>query len=478
MSQTGRFLLTSLLLVATAFAADRTKPELSEPEPWVAKSVQSFKLSNGLPVYVYPKPGPALVSLQTLVTKGWADDPNGQAGLTHLLGSVLEEGAGGREALALAEALELLGADLSVWTDHHGMGLSLDVTTDQFDAAAAIFRDVLLKPDFPEAEIERAKNRYVNGLIAAYDEVGRIGRTVFFNQIYGAEHPYGQLPSRGWPQYRALTRDQLRAFHRAHFHAGNMAMVVSGALSAAEVKTKLEALFGSIPAKEATAGVVPKPPKEGKRRIVLVDKPGAAQSYLGLGHLGVPLDSPDYYAVQVMNTILGGTFASRLNQNIREENGYAYNAYSYFVNRLGVGPFYARSDVQTDATAAAVGEFFNEFTRMRKDLSEDDVRRAKNYLTLGYPGSFARVDQITGTYIDLLGKRRPVTMPETYTRAVNAVTLKDVRAAANKYLKPKNMLVVVVGDRAKVEAELKALKLGKVTVASIEQALGEKPSVE
>lgn len=481
MKQIKRWLTPFLVLLAgamPAWAEERKKPELGPPQAFVAPSVQQFKLSSGIPVYFYHKPGLPLVSMQTWVFTGSAHDPDGHRGLADLTAGMMEEGAGGRDALALAEAFEVLGADFSVSSELHGIAVSLNVTTDQFDAAAAVYRDVLLNPDFPEAEIKRSKGSYVNSLIQRYDAVGSIGRAVFFNQLYGDRHPYGVLATKAWPEYRALTRKHLRAFHQDHFHAGNMAVVVAGAVERDALQTKLDALFLNLPTKKQPLKPALPALKDGKRRIVLVDKPGASQSYLGIGRMGVAVDREDYYAARVMNTILGGSFASRLNQNIREEHGYAYNAYSYLVDRPGVGPFLARSDVQSDATAKAVQEFFNEFARMQKDLTEADVARAKNYLTLGYPSSFARVDYISELYMALLGNHRPVTVPEQYTQAVNAVTLKDVRQVAKKVLNSKKMLVVVVGDRATVEAELKALKLGPVTVLTVEQALGDKPKAE
>lgn len=468
-------MVVALLGTVTVGAVDRSKPELGEAQPFVAKPVQQFKLSNGLPVYFYAKPGLPLVSLKTWIGAGAAHEASGQYGLASLTATLMSEGAGGRDALALAEALEMLGARLSVDSTDHSIVAGLNTTVEHLAAAGEIYRDVLLKPDFPEAEINRAKESRLNRMLQMYDNPYGIGMSVFFNQVYGDKHPYGRLGTTGWNDFQALTRDQLKAFHQTHVHAGNMAVVVAGAIDTATLKTELEKLFGQVPAKKAAPEPTYKHLKPGKRRILLVDKPGAAQSFIGIGHLGVALDDKDYVAVKVMNTILGGSFASRLNQNIREEHGYAYNASSHFIDRAAVGPFLALSNVQTDATAPAVREFFNEFERMTQDVTQSDVDRAKNYLMLGYPSAFGAVDQISDLYSDLLDDGLPLSVPEHYTQAVAAVTLADVQRVAKKFLQPKNMLVLVVGDRAKVEEELKALKMGKLTIQSIEQALGEKP---
>lgn len=467
--------VVALLGTVSVGAVDRGKPALGQAQPFVAKPVQQFKLSNGIPVYFYAKPGLPLVSLKTWIGTGAAHEAAGQYGLASLTATLMTEGAGGRDALALAESLEMLGARLSISSTDHSIVAGLNTTLEHLAAAGEIYRDILLKPDFPEAELQRAKESRLNGLLQTYDDAYSIGMSVFFNQVYGDTHPYGRLDTKEWNDFSGLTRDQLTAFHQNHVHAGNMAIVVAGAIDATALQAELEKLFGQIPAKQAVAEPNHTHPKPSKRRILLVDKPGAAQSFIGIGHLGVALDDQDYAAVKVMNTILGGSFASRLNQNIREEHGYAYNASSHFIDRAAVGPFLAMSNVQTDATAPAVKEFFNEFERMTQDVTASDVDRAKNYLMLGYPSAFGAVDQISDLYSDLLDDGLPLSVPEHYTQTVAAVTLADVQRVAKKFLQPKNMLVLVVGDRAKVEKELKALKMGKLTVQSIEQALGEKP---
>ncbi len=217
---------------------------------------------------------------------------------------------------------------------------------------------------------------------------------------------------------------------------------------------------GAAPAPVA----IPPAPQLTSRHVYLIDKPGAAQSQIRIGWIGVPRSTPDYFALRVLNTILGGAFTSRLNTNLREVHGYAYGAASSFDMRLGAGPFYAAAGVQTDKTADALKEFFNELTRIHEPVGADELDKAKNYVALLLPRSFeterGAANAIAQTFVYDL----PADYFQTYAGRIRSVTSADVKRAADKYIQPDKFAVVIVGDRKTIEPGIAALNLGPLTV--------------
>jgi predicted Zn-dependent peptidase len=208
--------------------------------------------------------------------------------------------------------------------------------------------------------------------------------------------------------------------------------------------------------------------------VYIIDKPGAPQSQIIIGGVGVARSTPDYFPIEVMNTILGGSFSSRLNQNLREKHGYTYGAGSGFSMRLAPGPFSASAGVQTEVTAEALKEFFNELDAIRKAVPEGELARGKNYLALGFPSEFETSRQISGQLEELLTYKLPETYYATYVPNVQAVTAAQVQLAATKYILPGRFAVVIVGDRKAIEAPVRALNLGPVKVMTVDEALGPK----
>jgi predicted Zn-dependent peptidase len=217
---------------------------------------------------------------------------------------------------------------------------------------------------------------------------------------------------------------------------------------------------------------VPNAPQLTARQVYIVDKPGAPQSQIRIGGVGVPRSTPDYYAVQVLNTILGGSFSSRLNQNLREQHGYTYGAGSSFAMRVSAGPFAASSGVQTEVTADALKEFFNELNGILKPVPSAELARSENYVALSFPGEFETAGDIARKIEESIVHRLPEDYFTTYVSRIEAVTAGDVQRAARKYILPDRFAVVIVGDRKAIEAGVRALNLGPVKVMTIQDALG------
>jgi predicted Zn-dependent peptidase len=276
---------------------------------------------------------------------------------------------------------------------------------------------------------------------------------------------------------RSFTVEDLRGFHTAWFRPGNAVLVVVGDVRAASVLPLLEAAFGRW-----EAGATPTPrwgeaAQVRRRDIYLVDKPGAAQTEIIIGRIGVPRSTADYYALTVMNTILGGSFTSRLNNNLREDKGYTYGAGSSFAFDRLAGPFSARAAVHTAVTDKALAEFFKELRGIRERVPAEELDRAKNYVALRFPERFEAVSSVARQLGELYVYDLPADYYNQYTRRILAVTAADVQRVARQYVDPERVTVVLVGDRSKIEAGVRALRLGQVQTLTVEQVLGPVPVV-
>ncbi len=472
--------LALLLLAPSALAqVDRSAPPLPGPPPLLdAPEFERFELPNGLEVVLMEKHQVPLVQLTLLVRAGSVDDPAGKTGLASLALDMMDEGAGGRDALELADAVDFLGASLSTSAGLHTASVDLFTPLSKLADALPLMADVALRPDFSGEELERLRINRLTNLVQSHDEPNAIAAALYSRTLFGADHPYGVRTAGTEASLRGFTAADLQQFHRTYFHPANAALIVVGDVTRSSIEPALTAAFGSWQAGENPKAVVTPPRQVKGRTIYLVDKPGAAQSVIRIGRIGAARDTEDYYAMTVLNTILGGSFSSRLNQNLREDKGYSYGAGSSFGFRPVPGPFLATSAVQTDVTGPALAEFMTELRNIRNPIPADELDRAKNYEALQYPQSFQTVADVAGQIEDLLANALPADHFDTYQRRILAVTAADVQRAAKKYIDPDHLAIIVVGDRSIIEPQITALKLGKIEYLSVEDVLGPVPAME
>jgi predicted Zn-dependent peptidase len=253
------------------------------------------------------------------------------------------------------------------------------------------------------------------------------------------------------------------------FQPANAQLIVVGDVTPAEILPTLERRFGAWKSTGTVAkATLPAAPPPGDRTIYLVNKPGAAQSQIRIGLVGVPRNTPDYFALDVMNTVLGGSFTSRLNQNLREQHGYAYGASSGFAMRQFAGPFTAAAGVQTDKTVESLREFFKELDAIREPMPAADLERGRNYEALGFPSAFETLSGMAGELTSLAVYNLPETFFSDYVPKITAVTAADAQAAAQKYILPGHFAIVVVGDLSKIEAGIRAANFGPVKVLAVD----------
>lgn len=475
-----RIIIFSLIILSVgnlwAQKPDRaTPPALTTAKNLQLPAIQRFTLSNGLSVVLMEKHTVPLVQVNLLIETGGYDDPAGKEGLSNFTMDLLDEGTTSYSSLQLADEIEYLGATISTYSASFSSGITCSAPVARLDGALKLMAEMSLRPSLIESEVERVRKLRLNALLQNYDEPNVIARRAFDKLMFGASLPYGRFADER--SIKSYTRQDLINYHKTNFVTGGSTLIIVGDVAAASLKPLLEKYFSAYPQGQNSKPTKPIAPQVKGRTIYLVDKPGAAQSVIRIGRVGVPRSTPDYENIVVMNTILGGSFASRLNTNLRETHGYTYGAGSGFSFWTVPGPFAANSSVQTDVTGPALSEFFNEFKGIRNPIPEADLTRGKNYEALGYAGNFETNADIAGALAEMVLYRLPDTYFNTYVGKVLAVDKKGVEAAAKKYITPDNMLIVIVGDRQKIDEGVKKLKLGKITYLSIEDVLGKKPEL-
>jgi len=477
----------ALLALAAALAtsplqaqADRSKP----PKPGPVRSlklppVERLSLSNGMSVLLVGVHEVPVVEVILVVRAGATADPQGREGLAAMTADLLDEGAGGKDALALADAIDFLGATIGAGASWDASTVRLRVPVARLDDALALMADVALRPDFPEAELQRLRKQALTDLLQARDVPGAIASRALAQAVFGAGHRYGRPQAGGAAEIASFTVADLRAFHAARYTPTAASLVVVGDVTAA-VLPALEKAFGSWKASSGAPAppAVPAPRQLSSRSVWLVDKKEAAQSSLRLGRIGPSWPDQAYAPNEVMNTLLGGSFTSRLNDNLREQHGYAYGAGSRFRRNLAGGLFFVATDVQTDKTGPALGEVFKELDRILLPASPEEAERARNYAALGYAGDFETTSQLAQRMVDKLVYGLPDGFYEAFVPQALATDVAGLQKAARAAIDPKRLAVVVVGDRAKVEAPLRALNLGTLRVLSVDDVMGKAPTVD
>ena len=455
---------------------DRTRPPALGPAPLLnLPPIQKRMLSNGLPVWVIETHKVPLVQANLVVLAGSGDDPAGKFGVASMTAAMLDEGAGSRSALELADAVDFLGANLTTGSTFDESVVRLNVPALRLGDALPLMADVALHPTFPAQDLDRLRQERLTALLQARDDPQAIAPRAFQRIVFGAMHRYGTSATGTEGTLKSFTSMDLRAFHDAFYQPSNATLVVVGDIRIDEVVPMLEKSFGAWKSTGAVRRpAVPTAPQLTSGQIYLVDKPDAAQSVIQIGWVGVARSTPDYFKIQVTNTILGGSFSSRLNQNLREEHGYAYGAGSGFDMRLSAGTFVARAAVQTDKTADALHEFFNELNGIgAKPVGNDELTRAKNYLALSFPGQFETAGDLSQQIEDLIVYKLPDDYYQRYVPEIQKVTAADVQKTAMTYIQPSKFAVVVVGDRKVIEAGIRALKLPQpIRVMTVDEALG------
>jgi len=470
-----RFGLTLSLLLTSSIGAqtslDRDKIPPPGPAPQLrVPSWTTVKLANGATLVITPKRDLPLVNFAINFVGGAANfEAREKLGVAGFTAQMLSEGTPTRTADQLSEAQQMLGTNINPGVGQEGGSISFTALKDRFEPALGLVADMMLNPVFPEAALDRIRGRAIVGLTQQRDQPNAIAANVFAKVNYGDAHPYGSVTTEA--TLKAITRGDVVAFHKAYFRPGRAIITVTGDVDAAVVKAAVEKAFAAWPAGgERPAFDYPSPPPVKARTIYLVDKPKAAQSIFALGVPGPARDTPDYYAISVMNNILGQLFQSRLNHNIREEKGYSYGVSSRFGFGRGPGAFNAGGGIVTAKSDLALIEFMNEFRGVmgEKPFTDDEITQGKESLIQSMPQRFASVNALGNSVAAIFTQDLPQTYYQDYAAKINAVTREDLVRVAKKYIDIDHLNLVVVGDRSVIEAPLRATGIAPIVLLDVD----------
>jgi predicted Zn-dependent peptidase len=475
-SSAPSILSACLLAAATSLSAqtlDRTTPPtLSPPVALHLPPVSTEHLASGAALYLVEMHKVPLVQVTLRLRAGGRYD-GAHPGIASFTANMLTEGAGTRDAAGVASQIAYLGArlDADAGWDYTTVSLSTPVRT--LGAALDLMADLVLRPRFGAADIRREKNLRIADIVEARSEPSAMASLAFNAVVFPAGHPYHRPLEGDSSAVAAFDSASVRAFYRRTYVPRGAEFIVTGDITPAEAARQLNRHFAGWPAGTGTApvaatGATPAPEATA---ITLVNKTGAAQSAIIIGGPGVERSNPDFAALEVMNTLLGGSYSSRINQNLRETHGYTYGAGSDFVYRPLPGPFEAEAAVRTDVTDSSLAQFFIEFHSIRDSLVSDvELHRAINYINLGLPGQFETTDAMARNIGTLLTFHLPLDYYNGFASRISAITAADVQRVARRYLDPAHISVVVVGDVSVIRAGIESLGLGPVRIRPAEGA--------
>ena len=441
--------------------ADRTRlPALGETPAFHFPKLHKRRLGNGLRLWSVEQRALPVVTFLLIIPVGSAADPCTRHGLTALTGDMLDEGSGGRSAIDINEAVARIGAQFHTDVSADATALTLTTLAQFGSQALSLLGDCVVRPRLDARDFERVRQLRTMRLVQLRDLPPAIADRAFMHLLYGS-HPYGHVALGSEAALRDLSLDEVVAFHRAAYVPTEATLIAVGDISAADLQAMAEAALGgwgpagagtASSARLSEAGQVPlgAPSLE---RLAMVHREGAAQSELRIGHVGVARDTPDYHALIVLNTILGGQFVSRVNLKLRQEKGYTYGARTSFDFRRGPGPFQLQTSVQTGVTVDAIREAIGEMRNIREDWppTPQELDLARATLTRGYARNFETPEQIAYAIAQLVLYGLPDDYFDQFVANVHQVDGEAARAAARTYLDPDRATTVIVGDRDAIQ---------------------------
>jgi zinc protease len=453
-------------LVGSPRAQQSRWPSSNPPRPLAARDVKFppyhvQTLPNGLQVMAVLHHEQPVISIRMIVRAGGALDPAGKNGLADLASSVLTQGAAGKSANELNETVDFMGAVLGAGAGTDLSFVNMIVMKDGFEAGLRILSDVARRPNFANEEIERQRQQILSNLKVSLESPEFIANAVFRRLVYGF-HPYG-MPQIGTPEsLSSITRDDLVAYHQRNFVPNNAILAIVGDITDTEAFEGVKKVFGDWERGEVPAGSF-MPPPDPTRRIIVINKPDAVQTEVRVGHLGIRRNHTDYMALNLAIRILGGEGANRLHQVLRTERGLTYGASADFDTLKESGAFEASTNTRSDATGEVLRLMVDEFWRLQRErVGERELADAKAYLTGSFPLTIETPDAIATQVLNVLFYGLPVEQLESFRQRVNAVTVDEVERVARYYLRPDRLSIVLVGNVAAFEGQLRRLGFDKI----------------
>lgn len=446
---------------------DRSRlPEPGPPRPFQFPRIDKSLLPNGLRVWTVGHPAIPLVTFMLLLRRGSADDPPGKDGLAAITLDMLDEGSGGRSAIDMHEALGRLGARLDSDIGSDAMLLGLTGLSRFTGPSLTLLADIAARPALSEADFARVRQLRLHRLTQLRDVPGAVADRAFVRLLYG-DHPYGHTSLGNEQTLGLMTVEDVRAFHQAAMRPSDATLVATGDCDHDDIVRLAAAAFagweGAVSGEAAARTAVPRP-----ARLNIVPRAGAPQSELRIGHVAVPRDTPDYHALVAANAVLGGQFVSRINQNLREDKGFTYGAYTAFEFRRLPGPFALHCSVQTAATGRAIEESLSEIAAIRgpRPATREELALGVAALTRGYARNFETAEQIARAVAQLALYDLPDDYFAEFVPRVERVTVDDVTEVTARHLDPERLTTLIVGDLDRIAGDLADLGLGEPVILS------------
>lgn len=447
-------------------SVDRTRaPSPSALRPFDVPPVETRRLAGGFPVQVVRLPRLPVVTAALVLPVGEAALGAERAGLADLTADALEGGTKRRSGTAMAEALEAIGADASVSAGWDSTVASLSCLADQLDEGLDLLVEMVLAPAFPADEVERTRNQRLARIRQRASDPGALAWDRAAALFYADGEPYGRYQGGTEASLEGVDAAVARTFAEAWYRPAGAGLVLAGDVDAEHATGVVSRLLagweGAAPARPDVEGA----PRFRERTVHVIHRPGAVQSELRIGHPGVPRTTPDHAALVVANAVLGGTFTSRLNLNLRERRGFTYGVRSRFAFRRGPGPFSVSTAVDTEVTAEAVSEAVAEVSRyVAEGPTEAELSAAREYIAGVFPLRLETTGQVAGRVAELLIYGLPDDAWTRYREEIRAVEVETARRAFARAVDPEALTIVVVGDAERIRGPLEAAGLGPVTV--------------
>jgi len=444
---------------------DRSKPPKPKPpKDLIFPDYFDTTLQSGLNLLVIENNKIPSVSIRLVFKNAGSFRDNGVPGIASVTAELLTKGTHTRNALQIADDVDFYGASLSSGSDWDGSYVTLSCLKKHLDNVIDVLSDVVLNPEFSPDELERLKEQRISSIIHGKSEPSVLSDRLFNKIVFGS-HPYSQ-PSEGTEEsVKNMTREQIIEFYKKYYNPQNLIIAFVGSINKDEAVKILNDKFQTW----SNTGTVtddynPEIKTEyAPNRVYIADKPEAVQSNLRIGHIGIARNNPDFVAVTVMNTILGGYFGSRINYNLREKHGYTYGARSGFSARLFPGDFSVDTDVRNEVTDSSITLIIEELKRIiSEEVTDEELQLVKNYLTGIFPLQLETANAVATRVINLKLYGLPKDYYSTYISSINKLTKEDIFNTAKKYIRPDSIYIVLSGNSKAIKDKLK--KFGDVTV--------------
>ena len=452
-----------------AIPSDVDRSKLPEPGPAPEikfPDLQKAQLKNGLKIILAERHSIPVVNFNLVVDAGYAADQFALPGTSKLAMEMIDEGTKKRTALQISEELSLLGASLGSGSDLDVSYVSLSALKNKLDESLDIYADVILNPSFPEEDFNRLKAQTLAAIQREKVTPTSMALRVFPKILYGENHAYGNpMTGSGTEEsVKKITREDLIKFHQTWFKPNNSTLVIVGDVTLDEILPKLEKLFdgwkpGNVPVKN-----ISEVSHKENSVVYILDRPGSLQSLIFAGHIAPPSNDPDDIAIEMMNTIFGGAFTSRINMNLREDKHWSYGASSFLMGARGQRPFVVYASVQTDKTKESMIEIKKELEQIKtiKPPTEEELNKNKQNEILALPGTWETMRSVLGSIVTIVKYNLPDDYYQKYPQKLQQLSLDDVKRATDRVIQPDKLVWVIVGDRSKIEKGIRELGYGEI----------------